>query len=183
MIIVGLDMATQTGVCYGRPDTTPHAESVRAPVTGKDLGEFGAFYWNYYNQLFERLALRLQPGETITVCYEAPILPGQTNLSTTRKLHGLGVLLETAIRLHAAPISVYECHLSSIKKELTGKGGADKGMMVLAARRAGIDLPQGSEAMDAADAFAAWLIAVRLCTPEHQRLWDQRIWGGKVWQN
>lgn len=181
MILLGLDLATQSGFCYGRPDTVPHAGSVKAPSSGKELGIFGEFYWNYFWTLLDGLADRLEGDEGIIITYEAPILPGQTNLATTRKLHGLGLLLETVSALHPAPTAIFETHLASIKKELAGKGDAQKTEMVLAARRCGIKLPDGTEAFDAADAFAAWLIAQRKFAPAHNRLWDQRLYGGKIW--
>lgn len=189
MIILGLDLATATGYCYGRPNETPVAGTVRAPSTGNDLGAFGAFYWKFFSQTIGRLVGELDPDEHLLVNYEAPILPekrwdperkkmtGGTTVETTRKLQSLGVLLETVCEMHAGPIEVCECYISSMKKELTGKGRADKGMMVLAAQRAGIQLPSGDEAFDAADAFAAWRLAVRHKAPEFSPAWDRRVYG------
>lgn len=192
-IICTFDLATQSGRCYGRPDSTPVADAVRAPVTGDDYGAFGKFYWSVFNQTLDQLQARLEPEERILVAYERPILPmprldkktgrmtGQTSLETTRKLHSLGVLLETvcAIRVEqGALIDVREAHVASIKNELAGSGKADKAAMVFVARRAGIALPSGSEAMDAADAFGLFLLAVRMWAPEHSPAWDRRIHSG-----
>lgn len=192
MIIIGLDLATQSGVCYGRPDTTPVVEVVRAPVTGKDYGLYGAFYWSFFNRLLRSLAARLEPGEKLLANFEAPILPrerwdpkqkkmvGQTSLVTTRKLHSIGVLFETVCVLIAEELGIEidarECHIASIKKRLGGRGGAEKPDLVYAARRAGILLPAGDEAKDGADGFGAWLIAIEEQAPEFQAYWDRRLY-------
>lgn len=184
MIIVGLDLATRSGICYGRPDTTPVVQVVRAPVSGDDLGLFGAFYVRFFTGLLDQLCARLEPEEDILVNYEAPVLPrtGMTQIATTRKLQSMGVLVEAVCHMQAEAraikIDVRECYVASIKKELTGKGQADKGLMVLAARRAGIALPDGDEAFDGADAFGAWLLAIRHQAPAHQSYWDRRLYGG-----
>jgi len=189
MIILGMDLATQTGVCFGRPDTTPTCRVYKAPSTGEDLAAFGAYYWRTFNALLDQLESRLEPGESILVNYESPWLMKaswdpekkkmveRTNINTTRKLQGLGVLLETVCELHPAPIKVHECNILSVKKELAGKGRAEKADMVIAARRAGIQLPEGSEAYDAADAFGCWLLAIRHKAPQHSPAWDRRING------
>lgn len=191
MIIVGVDLATSCGVCFGSPGSVPTATAWRAPSSGEDLGAFGAFFWLKFNDLFARLFAETLAADRILVNYEAPVLiekrwddekkrmTGGNPIVTTRKLQGLGVLLETLCKIHpqADRIQIGECHLSTIKKELTGNGRADKGQMVLAAQRAGIDLPPGKEAFDAADAFGAWLLAVRFHAPQFQRQWDQRLHG------
>lgn len=186
MIVAAFDLATASAVCYGRPDVTPTVEAVRAPVTGTDLGLFAKFYWLWFNRILDRLYDLLEPEETILVAFEAPILMGagkrkdgtvgpMTTLATTRKLQSLGVLLELACELHAARTVVRECNVASLKKEITGSGHADKSLMVLAARRAGIELPPGKEAMDGADCFAAFVLAVRHWAPEHRAAWDRRL--------
>lgn len=181
MIIIGADLATQSGLCYGRPDQTPQCATVRAPVTGKDYGGFGAFYYRVFTNLIGGLATQLLPDEPLLVNYETPILPAQTSLATTRKLQSLGVLLETVCTLseHRAQIECRECNVKTIKKELGGHGGANKADMVFVARRAGLKLPDGDEAMDAADAFGAWVLAVRHHAPAWSPAWDKRLYGGR----
>jgi hypothetical protein len=190
-LFVGLDMAGTTGVCFGRPDTTPFATAVRAPSGGNDLGPYGAFWIRYYQTLFMQLVERAEPDEHIIVCAETPILPpkrwdkaeskmvGGTTLSTTRRLHSLGVIMEGVALMVAeeteTTIEVYEGNVKSLKRELGGSGGASKSDMVYAARRCGIQLPEGKEAEDSADAFAAWLLAVRIKAPEHRGYWDRRL--------
>lgn len=192
-IVCGLDLASRSGIAYGRPDTIPHIEVVKAPVCGDDLGLFGSFWLNYFTSLLNGLCDRLQPGEDVIIAYEAPTLPrerwdpekmkmvGMTQLATTRRLHSMGVLLETVCRIVAEArdviIRVYECFISSIKKELAGSGKADKSMMVLAARRFGVTLPDGDEAFDGADALGCWVLAIRHQLPEFQSIIDRRLYG------
>ena len=189
MIILGADLATSTGICWGRPRSAPRAYAVRAPVTGDDLGLWGTFWLRAFARVLDDVTEALEPDEELLVCYEAPVtiekkwdpsvgkMVGGNPIATTRKLQSLGVLLETACALRDIEIDVRECHLSSIKKLVTGKGKADKSMMVLAARRAGISLPDGPEAHDAADAFGAWLYAIYHRSPADMPFWDQRLHG------
>lgn len=192
MIIVALDLATSTGLCIGRPDTTPRAYAIRAPATGPDYGLFGGFFWRHFDRMLRGLVAELQPGEKLLVVYEAPILPparydkklqkmvGGTNIQTTRKLQGLGMLLETVCDLlreqTGADIDARETSVASIKSELTGRGNADKSQMIMVARRAGISLPEGAEAADAADAFGIFVLAVRLHAKEWSAAWDKRLY-------
>lgn len=193
-LICTFDLASSTGICYGRPDTTPIATAIKAPVTGEDYGVWGLFFWKSFNSLLRSLVARLEPGERLLVAYERPVLPtprwdkklgkmvGGTQLVTTRKLHFLGPFLETICAIlieEGAPIDVREAHVAAIKNELAGSGKADKASMVYVARRAGIELPSGAEAMDAADAFGLFVLAMRLWCPEHLPYWDQRLYSGR----
>lgn len=188
-IFATFDLATQSAVCYGRADTMPVVEVVRAPGAGDNYAEFGAFYWRFFNRILDKLAALLEPDEFILVGFEAPILPRpkwddkqqkmvmMTNLATTRKLGSLGVMLEAACELHSAHIETRECNVKSAKVQLTGRGDASKLEMVYAARRAGIILPPGDEAKDGADAFAVFVQAVRYWAPQHYEAWLKRIHG------
>lgn len=182
------DLATTSACCYGRPNAPPTVEAVRAPGGGTDYGPFAAFYFRWFNRILDRVAAGLAPDEEILVAYEAPILMGagkrkdgsygpMTTVATTRRLHSLGVILEMACEMHPARTDVRECNVRSIKKRLTGDGGADKGAMVLAARRAGIILPEGREAMDGADSFAVFIMCVEHHAPEHLDYWLRKIHG------
>lgn len=133
------------------------------------------------------------PSEPLIVVYEAPILPQpkawiefhggrpvakckmETNITTTRKLQSLAGVLE----LMCADLEVpcFETHLGTMKKELTGRGDAEKGAMLLMARKAGLQLSDGPEAFDEADAFAAFLVAIRYQRKQYLPFWDQKLWG------
>lgn len=195
MIILAFDLATRTGWCIGRPQDTPAVGAARPEASGVDYGPFGDFYLTLFDQLLCSALQACRLGEEIMVIYEAPILPRPrletdartgkvsmkvlTTVQTTRKLGFLGVALESIClrlaRTASCPIIVRECQIQAIKNELAGHTKADKGEMVLAARRAGIMLPTGDDAMDAADAFGAWLIGVRKWAPEHRAAWDRRL--------
>lgn len=177
MILIGFDLATSSGVCYGRPETVPHAQAVRAPACGQDLGMWGDWWLSYFDGLLARLIQRAAAEEPFRIVYESPLLPQATTLATTRKLQSLGVLLETSCRRSLLPgrFTVHEANLSTLKRALAGHGHASKESMVYVARRAGIQLPQGLEAQDAADSFAAWLMAVNAFSREHKPMWDKRL--------
>lgn len=132
--------------------------------------------------------------DPVLVIYEAPILPdavkefdpvsrkmvrkGGTNIETTIKLQGLVAMVEVevAAMIEAGrPVVIYSCANSSAKKALGGTGRADKGDMVFAARRAGIDLSPGKEGRDEADAFGVWLVGLAWYAPHLRERWDAAI--------
>lgn len=200
-MILGLDLATSTGFAYGDGSSRPVVGSLRMPSTGHDVGEFCSFFRAWYVELLVRLSVvTLEDRRPLIVCLEAPILPekkwnpvlrkmeGGTNIATTRKLQGLAAIVEMeafdANERHkrtgqGREVQCFEAHLQTVKKELSGSGRADKGAMVLAARRAGIELSPGDEGQDEADAFGVWLLAVRYHAKEYSRLWDSVIHGGR----
>lgn len=180
-MIVGLDLATSTGFAYGDGSGRPHVAALKMPSTGKDVGTFLVFFRDFLFNLVERLSRETR----VVVVFEAPILPtarkddpfgAQTNIMTTRKLQGLAGVVEMVVldlKRMGRDVSCFETHLGTIKKELAGHGRAEKGDMVLAARRAGITLSNGKEGEDEADAFGAWLVGLRYHAPQHLALWDR----------
>ena len=199
MILVGADLATASGLCAGRPDTTPHATAVRGPSCGDDLGIYGYFFWKYFNTYFQALERRLEPGEGIVSLHEAPIMPrpkwdeekrklvSMTTIQTTRKLQGLGMIYETVIQYRIeelkSPIQAFEANLITLKNELAGHSKAKKSDMILVARRAGIDVGDDEESGDRADGFAAWLLNVRYQAPRKDRdYWDRRVHSGTAFR-
>lgn len=193
-VIACFDLASSTGICVGRPNATPRAYAIKAPVTGQDYGAYGIFFLRHFDRLLRELIAQLEPDEKLLLAYESPLLPvarwskkegkmmGGTTIQTTRKLHFLGPLLETVAEMlrdeTGANIDIREASVSAIKKELGGSGNAAKSAMVFVARRAGIALPDGPEAMDAADAFGLFALCVRLHCPEWSRAWDARLFSG-----
>ncbi len=138
---------------------------------------WGDWWLSYFDGLLARLIQRASINEPFRIVYEAPLLPQATNMATTRKLQSLGVLLETSCRRCLLPgrFTVHEANLRTLKRALAGHGHASKESMVYVARRAGIQLPPGAEAQDAADSFAAWLMAVNAFCPDQKPMWDKRL--------
>jgi Holliday junction resolvasome RuvABC endonuclease subunit len=158
---LALDLATQTGFCVGAADTgeVPTLGHVRMPSTGPDVGQFLCAWQDWLEPKVREV------GPTLVI-FEAPILPAQTQMATTRKLQGMAGVTEMVC--HRAGIEVAEVATSQVKKSLTGSGRADKADMIAAARHYGFE-PQTS---DEADAFGIWLCALRLRHPTHAGRWD-----------
>jgi Holliday junction resolvasome RuvABC endonuclease subunit len=180
-MILALDLATQTGVCFGAADTgeIPTLDHFRLPSTGDDVGRFLAAFEDQINALIDRAAPTL-------IVFEAPVLPrakfnpatkkveGGVSIITTRKLQGLaGELERIAFR---QGIECAEIQPSEAKQALTGKGNAKKAEMVRACRAFGLNphtyTHQGEEASDEADAFGVWLCALRMRHPKLAGRWD-----------
>lgn len=158
---LALDLATQTGFCFGPADTgeVPTLGHVRMPSTGPDVGRFLCAWQDW-------LEPKVREVEPTLIVFEAPILAGQTQIATTRKLQGMaGVTEMVGTRLG---IEVAEIATSQVKKALTGNGRAEKADMIAAARHYGFD-PTCS---DEADAFGIWLCALRLRHPKEAGRWD-----------
>lgn len=158
---LALDLATQTGFCFGPADTgeVPVIGHIRMPKTGPDVGAFLCAWEDWLNPWVREV-------EPTLIVFEAPILAGQTQIATTRKLQGMAGVTEMVG--HRLGIEVAEVATSQVKKALTGNGRAEKADMMAAARHYGFD-PQTS---DEADAFGIWLCALRLRHPGQAGLWD-----------
>jgi len=109
---------------------------------------------------------KVREVEATLIIFEAPILPAQTQMATTRKLQGMAGVTEMVC--HRLGIEVAEVATSQVKKALTGSGRADKDQMMSAARLYGFE-PTCS---DEADAFGIWLCALRLRHPKQAGRWD-----------
>ena len=160
-MLLALDLATCTGFCSGVIDTgeVPTLGHVRLPSTGADVGRFLCAWQDW-------LEPKVREVEPALIVFEAPILAGQTQIATTRKLQGMAGVTEMVG--HRRGIEVAEVATSQVKKALTGHGRAEKADMMAAARHYGFN-PQTS---DEADAFGIWLCALRLRAPAHAGLWD-----------
>jgi Holliday junction resolvasome RuvABC endonuclease subunit len=166
-VILALDLATRTGLCAGDPTELPVLDNFTLPSTGEDVGKFLDAAERLARALIEQFAPTL-------IVFEAPVLASTTALATTRKLHGLaGVVEMVAFR---EGIECAEVQPSTVKKNLTGHGRAEKWDMVEACRRYGFDPKtytyKGREASDEADAFGVWLTALRRRFPQHAHAWD-----------
>lgn len=103
-MLLALDLATQTGICFGPADTgeVPTLDHFRLPSTGDDVGRFLADFEDRLLALLDKVAPSL-------VVFEAPVLPrakfnpitnkaeGGVSIITTRKLQGLAGELERIV--------------------------------------------------------------------------------------
>lgn len=165
--ILALDLATRLGWACGRPDGEPSYGTKVLPSTGEDIGRFAEAYNEW---LLDMITLE-SPG---LVVFEAPILAGQTTLTTARKLTGLAWHTEFVCRLRE--IRCAEHHLQSVKKFFAGSGRADKAAMIAAARRQGWD-PKDD---NAADALGLWACAVHQKCPQHAQRFMLGGLGGRA---
>lgn len=158
---LALDLATSTGFCFGPADSgeVPIIGHVRMPSTGADVGRFLCAWQDW-------LEPKVREVEPTLIVFEAPILPAQTQMATTRKLQGMAGVTEMVC--HRAGIECAEVATSQVKKALTGSGRADKADMMAAARLYGF----APAVSDEADAFGIWLCALRLRHPTHAGSWD-----------
>lgn len=182
MNLLALDLATNTGICWGDGSDLPILESHRLPSTGDDVGRFLAEHEDFMRSLIERVQPKL-------LVFEAPILPrpkfnrktnkmeGGTSLIVTRKLQGLAGVTEMVA--HRLSIPAAEAQPTEVKQALTGKGNAKKPDMVKACRSAGLDpatyVKDGMEQSDEADAFGVWLHGLHEFAPAHARGWQKRL--------
>lgn len=172
-MLLGLDLAPGlTGYCVGEGADVPLAGAWPFEYCGDDLGQLAQALWHELAALHARRRLTW-------VLYEAPLLMPHDTCMRLRKLYGMGVVVELFGKMHS--IQVREASVQRLKRELAGKSFADKDAMVAMALKAGIELPKqiNEGRRDAADAFAAWLIAVRLYAREHLPRWDRVIYGAR----
>ena len=98
MTILALDVASSTGWAFGGMNDAPQHGVFSIPPTGDDLGRFGVTFMAWLSTKCREL----RPREIV---FEAPILPSKTALVTTRKLHGLALLVECVAHLEAVPVT------------------------------------------------------------------------------
>lgn len=96
--ILSLDVATSSGWAYGAAGEPPQHGVFTIPPSGDDLGRYGVEFIKWLSAKIREL----RPREIV---FEAPILPAKTNITTTRKLHGLALLVECVANLEAVPCS------------------------------------------------------------------------------
>jgi Holliday junction resolvasome RuvABC endonuclease subunit len=169
------------GWCAGDGAAVPLANAFLLPKCEEDIGEMLC-------RLDEEIAALIEWHKPDLVIFEAPILPsggnrkGQTVMGKTivrRKLMNLSGHVEFMCKTRK--IECKEVEVRQIKRELAGFAQAEKSDMVVAALRAGIDLPATKAAgqEDAADAFGAWLLGLRYANRALSSRWDSRLYGGR----
>lgn len=166
-MFLALDLATNTGVCFGAGDVLPVLEHHRLPSTGEDIGRYLAEFEDWLRPLIDRV-------EPTCIAYESPVLRTDTKIVTLRKLYGLAGVTEMVA--HRDGIDCREVPASTAKLALTGSGRSKKPDMVRFARHYGLNphtyRQEGEEASDEADAFGVWLATVRARAPKHAAHWD-----------
>src|SRR5258708_24756479 len=137
---LALDLATNTGACWGEGDVLPTLDSHRMPSTGDDVGRFLCAYEDWLRPMLDQVG----PSRIV---FEAPVLPrakynaikkrveGGVSLITTRKLQGLAGVTEMIA--HRVGLPCHEVQPAEVKQALTGKGNAQKHEMVAACRALG----------------------------------------------
>lgn len=114
MRILALDIATNTGWAFADGEAAPRFGVVNLPKTGEDLGRYGFAFHMWLADAITKLAPQL-------IVYEAPILAGlSTNITTLRKLYGLGMMAETVA--HAREVPCKEENLGKIRTHFLGRG-------------------------------------------------------------
>lgn len=169
-MILFLDLGThKTGYCLGDGLSVPLCGTVR--LTGPaDLG-------GLLTGLETALSDLSVHGQIEVVGYESPITLRRDSLASKRSLYSLGAFVEWWALKQSA--KCFESSPQALKKELTGKHNASKSDMVAMAKKCGINLPHGALAEDAADAFAGWLIALRVYNKAARLKWDRRLYGSR----
>lgn len=168
MNVLGLDTGpTRTGWCCGDGKTVPDCGVFTFNCEIGARGMLGAKFWQALNVVMARF-------KPVLVIYERPIVTPHDRLPFLRARYGVDFMVETYCA--TSGVKCEDRPLQSLKKELTGSPSAAKGAMVAVARKCGLDLPDGESAKDASDAFAAWLLGLRVQSPALSRDWDRRIW-------
>lgn len=158
-MVLGLDLATRSGFCWGVGDRLPVVGHYDLPRTGEDVGPFLIAAERWIEALLDRVKPEL-------VCFEAPVLSRATTTLVTRKLHALPGLVEMACWRRRLPVT--ETGPSHVKKVLTGFGTAGKDEMIAAAEAYGLTITCSDEA----DAFGVWLAAIRRRRPQFAARWS-----------
>lgn len=174
-MILGLDIATCTGFAYGDGSALPTVGHIQLPAAQD--GDRGDLFSTFRKWLLRTLA-EVQPT---MVMFEQPIMPKPfikdgrvmfpSKIDTTLILQGLVAILE--VECYDRGIPCKYTTVGEVKKQLTGKGKAEKADMVRAAKRAGLRITVDDEA----DAFGVWLVGVRYYAKQHLHRFDQLLWG------
>lgn len=172
MMLLALDIATQTGWAFGNPLThvcgagglpvtspKPLSGSRRVLRQGAGLGEALSSVraqWGHF----------LGTQRPAWVAYEAPIMGGTAaNLKTVRLINGIIGTIETLCWDLNIPAPI-QMNVATIKKHFTGSGRADKAAMIAAAAARGWSVTDDNEA----DALALFdLVASRIQRGEYPR--------------
>lgn len=118
--VLALDLATQTGWASRNDNGSITFGSFRLPKTGDNVG---AYLSAFHHWLIEIVDLFDKPS--LTVVFEAPILPKTTGIKVVRKLQGLAGHTEFICDQMGVK-SCMEVNNKSVRKHFIGNGGAKR---------------------------------------------------------
>lgn len=161
MRILALDIATNTGGCFGSADArVPLFMSQRFAVTGQS---FGPAFLKFDRWLDDLITVHAPD----VLAFEAPLVQAgrggakvKTNVQTVRLLMGLASVADMVGARRG--LRTFEANVATIKKSFTGSGRADKDAMKRMARARGWPIKNDHEA----DAGALWAYAVACFAPD-----------------
>lgn len=124
MIILALDLATNTGFAFGKPDASPEFGSNVLPSTGDDVGRFLLAHEEFMHNLIDQA----QPD---LLLFESPVFYPKTGAdgklvvtqskASLRKLYGLAGITEMVALKRK--VDCGEVDNQKAKKVFTGAGG------------------------------------------------------------
>lgn len=159
MIILAIDLGTNTGFAYGRPDADPEFGTSALPQTGDDVGRFLLAHEEFLHGLIDKITPEI-------IMFEAPVFYPKTNMdgravmhqskASLRKLYGLAGVTEMVARKRN--IEIGEADNQVTKKVFTGTGGK-KGDRIVGECHSRNWMVRNP---DEADACAVWYYTVTL---------------------
>lgn len=158
---IGLDIASNMGVCEGAPGETPRLYTVR--LASGDVDHGAAFA-----KAIKWMAQRLLVSRPDWIVIEAPIpaaaMNGGTNAATLAMLWGLAACIEGTARAKNVPVR--RLAIRQVRKNFIGignlKGPEAKRRTVALCKALGWS-PQGH---DSADAAACWHLGCTMFAPD-----------------
>lgn len=145
MRLVTLDLSSHVGWTIGPADGAFRSGTEHLPQTGDNVGLFAQAYNIWLEAMLDGVDM---------LVFEAPILHNKSGLKSVRKLTGLAWHTEFLCSLRG--VTVLEAANTSVKKFITGYGGAKKPEVLEAVRRYGYDIDD----FDEADAIALRLYTI-----------------------
>lgn len=174
-IIMGLDLAGNTGVGEGRPGTTPRLYDAGLRREGDDWEDtWGrAVGWIADRLYVEREAV--SAGD-LRIIVEAPIFVGKAgakNANSELVTKGLWACITGFAR--ARKVMVHRVHVNTVRKEFLGRGDLPGDKAKREARAVCRALGWNPSSLDAADAGALWWYGCNLWAPDLAPIVDQRV--------
>lgn len=174
-MILGLDTGVNTtGWCAGDGSTVPECGVLTFGGMDQPDGVLGKKVLAGLRVLKERFNPTLVIRERSILVVKHGDRGRTDNPAFLRKRYGMDFLIDTYWEM--VGVRYEDRSLQAIKREVTGNPNAEKGALVEVARKCGLDLPDGPGAKDAADAWGAWLLGLRVQSPALSRRWDIATW-------